>query len=103
MGWLDDDQTHCHDGSGDVVVESRRKIGVDQHMSKEGALVYVIDTKLGSGQGPIQVKPGVDKGNALMEDAPMPEGDTYPFRNVMVEVLESRLDGDRIRVHLTER
>ena len=125
LGWLDDSQIYCHDDGEAVVdlkaiestgglkaiiapldstralvVESRRKIGFDRNMVKEGALVYVINTRLASGNGPIQVKPGVDKGNDLMDDAPMTKGDTYTFQNVSVEVLEAKVDGDKIRIHV---
>ena len=123
LGWLDDSQIYCHetgeavvdvealendggtkavivpvDSTTAVIVESRRKIGFDQPMAKEGALVYVINTLNETGYGPIQVKPGVDKGSELMEEAPMAVGDTYTFRNVSVEVLEASPDGDKVKV-----
>jgi len=85
LGWIDDDQIYCHE-QGEVtveieaiektggtkavvvpidskialVVESRRKLGFDKNMPKEGALVYIVNTALPGGSGPIQVKPGVD-------------------------------------------
>lgn len=123
LGWIDDSQVYCHeqgevildltaieivggtkaimvplDSTSALAVESRREIGLDQPLEKEGALVYVVDTKLESGSGPIRVKPGVDNGNALMEDAPMHAGDTYTYQHVSVKVLESRADGDKIQV-----
>ena len=125
LGWLDDTQIYCHnngevvidleaientggtkaiivpiDSTTALVVESRRKIGFDQNMVKEGALVYIINTALESGNGPIQVKPGADKGNNFMEDAPMVEGDIYTYRNISVKVLESKVDGDQIQVNV---
>ncbi|NET35256.1 MAG: hypothetical protein F6K19_25050 [Cyanothece sp. SIO1E1] len=125
LGWLDDTQIFCHD-SGDaivdltaiekiggtkalivpvdsttaLVVESRRKIGFDRNMTKEGALAYVINTSLRGGNGPIQVKPGVEKGNNLLEDAPMAAGDTYSFQNISIKVLESSAAGDKIQVQV---
>jgi M6 family metalloprotease-like protein len=38
-----------------LVVESRRKLGYDSRLSKEGALVYKIDTSVRTGKGPIVV------------------------------------------------
>ena len=127
LGWLDDSQIYCHDNGEAVVevkaietrggtkaiivpldstsalvIESRRKIGFDQELEKDGVLVYLINTALQSGNGPIQLKPGADNGNELMEDAPMKEGDTYTFQNISVEVLESRGNSDRIRVKVNK-
>lgn len=122
LGWLDDSQIYCHqegniivevesisniggakalmvplDSTTVLVVESRRKTGHDKNMSKEGALVYIVNTSLNNGRGPIRVKPGVDNGD-LMEEAPMQKGDTYTYRNVTVEVLESNGGGDKVKV-----
>ena len=38
-----------------LVVESRRRLGYDLRLSKEGALVYKVDTSVLSGEGPIVV------------------------------------------------
>ncbi len=122
LGWIDDDQIYCHE-SGEVtveieaiektggtkavvvsidsttalVVESRRKLGFDKHMPKEGALVYVVNTALPGGSGPIQIKPGVDNGK-MMEDAPMLEGDIYSYENVLISVLKSNADSDIVHI-----
>jgi len=122
LGWLDDNQIHCHergelvieieaietvggtkalmvpiDSTSALVVESRRKIGVDKK-TREGALVYVVNTALPGGSGPIQVKPGVKSEYKFLQDAPMTKGDTYTFKNIFVEVLESNKDSDKIKV-----
>lgn len=81
-GWLGDDQVWCigddtsvtlgaveTDGGvkavvvpvGDsrvVVVESRRAIGYDSALTREGAIVYVVDTSIPSGYGTIEVMNG---------------------------------------------
>jgi M6 family metalloprotease-like protein len=78
-GWLDDDQILCVasdttatigpiEVSGGpkaavvkvgpnrvVVIESRRAVGYDHALQREGAVVYVVDTSIESGYGPIQV------------------------------------------------
>ncbi|NHZ88308.1 hypothetical protein F2P45_04595 [Massilia sp. CCM 8733] len=38
-----------------LMIESRRATGYDTGMAREGALVYLIDTAAGSGNGPIKV------------------------------------------------
>ena len=38
-----------------LVVESRRILGYDSHLRKEGALVYKVDTSVRTGEGPIVV------------------------------------------------
>lgn len=128
LGWLDDDQIYCHSSGGEVivdltalekpggtkaimipldnnsalVVESRRKIGFDQNLEKEGALVYIANTLLESGYGPIQVQQGGDKDNLNFDDAPMVKGDTYTYQNVTVEVLQSEADWDRVKIKVKE-
>jgi len=122
LSWIDDPQIFCHE-SGEVVVEieplektggtkaivvpidstralvveSRRKIGFDKN-TREGALVYLVNTELPRGSGPIQVKPGVKSDYEFLQDAPMIKGDTYTFENIFVEVIESNKDFDRVKV-----
>ncbi|MEM6769943.1 MAG: hypothetical protein AAF597_05080 [Bacteroidota bacterium] len=122
LGWLDDDQVYCHengevvvklravedkggmkavivpiDGTSTLVVESRRKIGFDKR-AKEGALVYLVDTKLPGGSGPIRVKPGVKNKDELLQDAPMSEGEKYSYKNIEIEVLKSNKSSDEIKI-----
>jgi M6 family metalloprotease-like protein len=122
LGWIDDDQIYCHEGgeitmeieaienpggtkalmvpvdsTSALVVESRRQIGFDKK-GKEGALVYLVNTALPGGSGPIQVKPGVQSAYEFLQDAPMVKGDTYSFRNIFMEVLESNEDSDKVKV-----
>ncbi|MEZ4850509.1 MAG: hypothetical protein R3B93_18235 [Bacteroidia bacterium] len=122
LGWIDDDQIYCHengevvvelealeksggtkalvvslDSTRALVVESRRKIGFDKK-TREGALVYLVNTALPGGSGPIQVKPGVKSEYEFLQDAPMIKGETYTFENVIVEVVESNKHSDKIKV-----
>ncbi|MEN0002908.1 MAG: hypothetical protein AAF798_02145 [Bacteroidota bacterium] len=123
LGWLDDSQIYCHE-SGEIileieaietiggikglivpldttsalVIESRRKIGFDKNILKEGAIVYIVNTKIPGGRGPIQVKPGANNGNELLEDAPMAKGDKYIYQNVKVEILATNESSDKIKV-----
>lgn len=122
LGWIDDDQIYCHENGEAVIeieaiekiggtkaiivpidsttalaVESRRKIGFDEK-AREGALVYLIDTKLSGGSGPIQVKPGVKSKYEFLQDAPMFKGETYSYKNIIVEVLDSNKNSDKVKV-----
>lgn len=128
LGWLDDSQIVCHtkgkgifdvqaienkggikaivvplDSTSALVVESRRKIGFDKNMFKEGALVYVVNTALEGGSGPIQIKPGVKSEFEFLQDAPMVKGDTYTYKNVKIEILASNLNGDKVEVSVNAK
>ncbi|MEM6736926.1 MAG: hypothetical protein AAF620_12755, partial [Bacteroidota bacterium] len=122
LGWIDDSQIVCHeigetevelealekiggtkaimvplDSTSALVVESRRKIGVDVR-TKEGALVYVVNTSLPGGSGPIQVRPNFESEFNFLQDAPLAQGETYTFKNVTVEVVESNKESDKVKV-----
>lgn len=123
LGWLDDTQIYCFesgeaiieidaieiaggtkaiivpiDSTKAVVIESRRKIGFDKNIPKEGALVYLVNTTLPSGSGPIQVRPGFKSEYEFLQDAPMKKGDNYTFENVTIEILESKKQSDKVKV-----
>lgn len=122
LGWIDDDQIVCHergetvveieaienaggtkalivpiDSTSALLVESRRKIGFDKK-TREGALVYLVNTALPGGSGPIQVKPGAESAFQFLQDAPMLKGETYTFKNISVEVIESYEFTDVVKV-----
>jgi hypothetical protein len=87
-GWIDDEQILCLESDSvaeltrieaeggtkaaivpvgpteAVVVESRRAVGYDLALTREGAVVYLVDTSIESGQGPIRV---VNDRRALLE------------------------------------
>jgi len=39
----------------------------------------------------------------FLQDAPMGKGQTYTYKNVMVEVLESNKNGDRVKIQVKEQ
>jgi M6 family metalloprotease-like protein len=123
LGWIDDNQIYCHkngeivieidaiekkgnkkaiivpiSGTSALVVESRRKIGFDKNIPKEGVLVYLVNTSLEGGSGPIQVKPGLKSDYEFHNDAPMTKGDTYIYKNISINVLESNKESDLVKV-----
>jgi M6 family metalloprotease-like protein len=122
LGWLDDDQIYCHDNAeveieleaieqeggtkavivpldntSALVVESRRKIGFDKK-TREGALVYLVNTSLPGGSGPIKVRPGFESEFQFLQDAPLKKGETYTYKNISVEVLETNATSDKVKV-----
>ena len=77
------------------VVESRRILGYDSHFSKEGALVYKVDTSVPTGEGPIVVgstsKPPDD--SALLGPGEIWNSDGYS-----VTVKEVTPEGDLVEI-----
>ena len=78
-----------------LVVESRRALGYDSHLRKEGALVYMIDTSVPGGEGPIVVgsvsKPPDD--SALLGPGEVWNSDGYS-----VTVKEVTPEGDLVEI-----
>ncbi len=124
LGWLDDDQIYCHsngeveieleaieneggikavivpiDSTTALLVESRRKIGFDKK-TREGALVYLVNTLLQGGSGPIQVRPGFESEFQFLQDAPLTKGETYSYKNTSVKVLESHAFSDKVKIKI---
>ncbi|MEM9885857.1 MAG: hypothetical protein AAF849_08195 [Bacteroidota bacterium] len=122
LGWIDDNQVICHesgetivdleaiekvggtkaimipiDSTSALVVESRRKIGFDIR-TKEGALVYLVNTALPGGSGAIKVRPGFKSEYKFLQDAPMSKGESYTFKNVSVEVIDTSKHSDIVKV-----
>lgn len=81
-----------------VVVESRRAFGIDSQMSKEGALVYVVDTSIASGAGPIRVVPKYNWDDQMVS-APRALGESVTVEGVKVTVTESFYDADTVTIH----
>lgn len=128
LGWLDDAQIQVHekgeatfnlealetvggtkavvvplDSTSALVVESRRAIGFDQNIPKEGALVYLVDTKFPGGSGPIQVISNVSSGDEFLQQAPLAEGESLKYERIHVEVLKASTTADRVKVWIKEK
>ncbi|MEO0898253.1 MAG: cadherin domain-containing protein [Bacteroidota bacterium] len=117
MGWLDDAQVFCHD-QGEVVIhidqlegpggtkaaivpldartalvmECRRKEGVDLLMGEEGLLVYLVDTSIETGNGPIKVLPNPQP------DAPLAQGEEFNYKGISIKVLQAEDKADKVRI-----
>ena len=81
-----------------VVVESRRKIGVDKGLNKAGALVYLVDSSVRSGLGPVKVFPSNTATDPWYLNAPRALGESVTVEGVTIEVIESNENGDTVSV-----
>ncbi len=117
LGWLDDAQIACIDGDSTVeltavetegglkaamvptgegravVVESRRAIGYDSGLAAPGALVYLVDTSLASGFGPIEV---------LNDKQTLLAGDSVSADGITISVTEAPGEGDTVEIRFAE-
>jgi M6 family metalloprotease-like protein len=124
LGWLADDQIQCMDQGESthtlspisqiggqkavvvrlddhraLVVESRRQLGYNT-MASEGALVYLVDVAINSGEGPLVVFPG--SSGTPVRTIPLGQNESYTFENVSVTVLDSNQDGDTLQITIAE-
>lgn len=122
LDWIDDDQIYCvedlaepHDisavaveGGTDAVlvpvsdtklvaIESRRKVGVDAPLAKEGALVYTIDSAVSSGYGPVEVV-GTHGPGGPEADVLLGVGESATVDGVTVTVVAADGNGDTVMV-----
>ena len=122
LGWLDNDQIHCMEGKSTsnlitpigrktglkavivpisstkvLVVESRRAEGVDKNLKKSGALVYLIDSAIQSGMGPVKIYP-VDNSDNRRIQSVRAVGESVTIEGITVTVKSSDKDGDLVEV-----
>lgn len=121
LGWLNENQVVCQSdvGNGSVtlspietkggiklltipidqnstmVVESRRKLGYDKTLVKEGPLVYVVDASLASGNGAIKVLPITETDDKKLQ-APMNVSQSLTYKNITITYTSKGNDGDLI-------
>jgi M6 family metalloprotease-like protein len=123
LGWLDDSQIVCssekqisqlitplHSSYGvkavivplsrtkALVVESRRAIGLDKKIAKTGALVYVVDSSLQSGYGPVKVYPSSVSSDPLFLQAPRAVGESVTVEGITVSVTSASSAGDTVLI-----
>ena len=81
-----------------VVIESRRAIGIDKNIVKSGALVYVVDSSIQSGQGPIRVFPSDVSSDPRYLKAPRGLGESVTAEGVTIKVIKSENSGDTVEI-----
>lgn len=126
LGWLDDAQIICQpegeqtvtitpietaggvkavmvpvSESKVVVVESRRPLGYDAALPKPGALVYIVDTAIASGEGTLIVYPQLD-GDPYRYQSPLAVGETLTVEGVTVTVTASDDQSDTVQIVVTK-
>jgi len=123
LGWIDDSQIKCLKDAKStelispvqtsggvkavvipisrtkaVVIESRRAIGIDKNITKSGALVYVVDSSIQSGQGPIKVFPSDVSSDPRYLEAPRALGESVTTEGITVKVTKSDDTGDTVEI-----
>jgi M6 family metalloprotease-like protein len=83
-----------------IVFESRRALRYDKSMSKssEGVLVYKVNTSTASGFGPMRVVGRLGSTDILLRDAPLKLNELRVIDGYTIEVIESGVFGDVIKV-----
>jgi len=81
-----------------VVIESRRAIGIDKNIAKSGALVYVVDSSIQSGQGPVKVFPSDVSSDPRYLKAPRALGESVTTEGVTIKVTKSDDSGDTVEI-----
>ena len=81
-----------------LVVESRRAVGLDKKIAKTGALVYVVDSSLQSGYGPVKVYPSSVSTDPLYLKAPRAVGESVTVEGITVSVTSATSAGDTVSI-----
>jgi M6 family metalloprotease-like protein len=123
LGWIEDSQISCMKGSTTtklispvqtigglkavvipisatkaLVVESRRALGIDKAIRKTGALVYLVDSSIQSGLGPVQIYPSDLVNDPLYFKAPLATGESVTVNGITVKVVTSNDTGDTVEI-----
>lgn len=123
LGWIDDSQIICSSekqisqlitpvqSAGGIkavivplsrtkalVVESRRAIGLDSKIAKTGALVYIVDSSLKSGYGPVQIYPSSVSTDPRYLQAPRAVGESVTVEGITVSVTSASSAGDTVSI-----
>lgn len=123
LGWLDDSQIFCSSAkeisqlitpvqsAGGIkavivplsrtkalVVESRRAIGLDKNIAKTGALVYIVDSSLQSGHGPVKIYPSSVSSDPRYLRAPRAVGESVTVEGITVSVTSASSAGDTVSI-----
>ena len=123
IGWLDDSQILCSSSkeitqlispieetgglkaviipitkTKALVVESRRPLGIDKNLAKSGALVYLVDSSIQSGLGPVKVYPANTSSDPSFKQSPRAAGESVTVEGITVMVSASNSSGDTVKI-----
>ena len=79
-----------------VCLELRAALGLDRNITQPGVLVYVVDTRLQSGYGPIQVLPLNSSDRTMMSSTLSAPGAALEYAGVRVELLSITKGGEAL-------
>lgn len=84
-----------------IVIESRRAIRYDKNLNKisEGALLYKVNTSIPSGFGPMRVVGRTGSTDIFLSDAPLKLKESVTVDGYTIQVVESGVFGDVIKVN----
>ncbi|MDP1813628.1 MAG: M6 family metalloprotease domain-containing protein [Leadbetterella sp.] len=121
LGWINDNQVVCQgnvgngavtltpiesvggvkiltipiDNKATIVVESRRGIGFDKNLIKEGPLVYLVDASIRTGNGPLKVLP-LNETDQTKYQATMSIAQTITYQGITITYTAKTENGDVI-------
>ena len=81
-----------------LVVESRRAIGLDSKIAKTGALVYIVDSSVQSGYGPVKIYPSSVSTDPRYLQAPRAVGESVTVEGITVSVTSASSAGDTVSI-----
>ena len=81
-----------------LVVESRRAIGLDSKIAKTGALVYIVDSSVQSGYGPVKIYPSSVLTDPRYLQAPRAVGESVTVEGITVSVTSASSAGDTVSI-----
>jgi hypothetical protein len=81
-----------------MVAESRHSTTYDL-LSKEGLLVYIVDTSISTGSGPIQVLP-IDTSDASKMNSVLGVGESITYAGVKMKLVSSGTDLDNVEIFI---
>lgn len=121
VGWLDDSQVICSSAkeitqlitpietiggikavivpltaTSALVIESRRAIGLDSKINKSGALVYLVDSSIQSGKGPVKIFPVDLATDPKFLKSPRALGESVSVEGWTVKVTSADASGDTV-------
>ena len=81
-----------------VVIESRRAIGLDSRLNKSGALVYLVDSSIQSGRGPVKIYPVDLASDPKFLKSPRALGESVSIEGWTIKVTAADGNGDTVLI-----
>ena len=81
-----------------IVIESRRAIGLDSKLIKSGALVYLVDSSIQSGMGPVKIYPVDLTSDPKFHKSPRALGESVRIEGWTIKVIAADGNGDTVLI-----